>query len=135
MSLESNYTARLTINRPGSGKITLDFEYWSGGNINPAGAKHRGVGQEETARGGKRTRSDVTLRRECDASVWALKDQLEDASGRDGCTGVKQMTDSRGSAIGDPLVVNGIVGDVNYPDFDLQADGVGLLEVTIQASV
>lgn len=135
MSLEANYTARLVVDRPGGGKLTLDFEYWSGGNINPASAKHRGVGNEETARGGKRSRTDVTLRRECDAATWAVKDQLEDSSGRDSCTATRQMTDARGTVLGDALVVTGLVGDVNYPDFDLSGDAVGMLEVTVQASV
>lgn len=133
MSLESGYTARLTAYAQ-SGTIELDFEKWSGGNLKAPDTKHRNpVTRRETARGGLPSRDNVTLTRECDASCWAVKSQLESCAGIDRGTGVRQMVGPRGDVIGSPLTVTGLILEVNYPDYDLSGDGVGMLEVVLQA--
>jgi len=134
MSLESGYTARLIVYRPG-GRIELDFEKWTGGDLDSDETKHRSAQtRQETARGGLAKRNNVTLSRECDAAAWALIGDLEKSAGIDDCLAIRQMVGPRGEAIGRPLVIGGKLKSPKYPDFDLASTNVGMLEVEISAS-
>lgn len=131
MSLESGYTARLTVYTP-TGTVELDFEQWAGGTVDSEDTKHRSaITRRQTARGGLKARDNVTLRRECDAAAWAVIPQLEDSSGIDRATAVRQMVGPRGEVIGKPTTVTGILKSVKYPDYNLSGNDVGLLEVEV----
>lgn len=134
MSLESGYTATLVVHRPASagGEIRLVFETWSDGALDSEEAKHRDpITRRQTARGGLKTRSNVTLTRECDAQAWALLPALEECAGVDRCTAVRQMVGPRGEAIGTPKTLTGILKAVTAPDYDLSGSDVGMLEVEV----
>jgi hypothetical protein len=134
MSLESGYTALLVVHRS-DGDLRIVMETWEDGGITPSSTKHRNpVTREETARGGLRTRADLTMARECDAEAWALLPQLEDSSGRDNCTAIKQMVGARGEAIGAPYTLRGVLGDVSGPNYNLSGDEVGMLNVTVSTN-
>lgn len=129
MSLESGYTAKLVVHAPG-GDIPIVFEKWEGAELAPDGAKHRNaITRKETARGGLKSRGPLTLSRECDAEAWAAVPTLEDSSGIDRFTAVRQMIDARGTVIGEPFAVGGILGDIKTPDYDLAGNNVGMLQV------
>lgn len=131
MSLESGYTAELTVHHP-TGDITIVMETWEDGNIKANSAKHRDpVTRKETARGGLRSREALKLSRECDSQTYSLVPRLEDACGRDRVTAVKQMVGPRGEVIGEPTTLTGILNDVNPPAYDLAGDGVSMIEFEV----
>lgn len=131
MSLQTNYAAGLAI--PGI-PLIIGFEKWAGGDIESDETKYRSAAsRKETARGGMSSRQNVTLSRECDAATWALKDALSDCAGVEPCTAVRQMLDNRGSPVGAPMTVTGIVKAIKWPDFDLSSSAVGLLEIEVSA--
>lgn len=133
MSLESGYTATLAIQRP-SGRIEVVFETWDGGDVDGPDTKHRNpITRRETARGGKRTRTNVVLTREADAEMWAIRGDLEDAANIDPAIAVRQMVDARDTAIGSPKQVTGKIKSVKYPKYDLSGDAVGMVEVEVSA--
>ena len=131
MSIESGYTALLVVHRP-EGDLSLVMETWEDGELDSDEVKHRNpVTRKQTARGGQRTRNNLKMQRECDAEVWALRAKLEDSSGRDRCTAIKQMVGPRGEAIGEPFPQPGIFKMAKFPNYDLSGDAVGMLEVEI----
>lgn len=131
MSLESGYTATLIVHRPG-GDLRVVMETWEDGNVDSSEAKHRNpVTRRETARGGTRSRNNLTMTRECDPTIWALIPDLEDSAGIDRFTAIRQMVGPRNEAIGKPKTVTGIVKAVNAPDYNLGGDAVGMLEVEL----
>jgi len=131
MSLESGYTARLTIHHP-NGDIVLDMETWEDGNLSSNSTRHRNpITRRETARGGLRTRDTLKMARECDAGVWALKDRIEDSIGRDRVDAIRQMVGPRGEAIGEPKSLTGILDDAKIGSFALDGDAVDMLEVEV----
>lgn len=131
MSLESGYTAELTVHHP-TGDFTIVMETWEDGNLKANSAKHRDpVTRKETARGGLRSREALKLSRECDAQTHSLVPRLEDSIGRDRCTAVKQPVGPRGEVVGEPTTLTGVLNDVNPPNFDLSGDGVSMIEVEV----
>jgi hypothetical protein len=136
MSLENRYDATLTVYRPGSAQdIHMKVEAREGGNVSAPDTKHRNVvTRDETARGGLATRSNVVVRREADADAWALRDPLEKSVGKWRATVVWHFLDRFGSVVGDAKSVSGIVTAVNWPNYDLQGDAVGLLEIEVAAN-
>jgi hypothetical protein len=136
MSLESGYTATLTVHRPkaSGGDLVIVFETWAGGKRDTAESKHRNpVTRLETARGGMSTRGNVTLTRECDAAAWALIPTLEASAGIDDCTAVRQMVGPRGDTIGNPFTITGKLKAPEYPDYDLNGTGIGMLSVEVSS--
>lgn len=136
MSLESGYTATLIVHRPASagGEYRVVFETWEDGGVAPNSVKHRNpVTRAETARGGLASREDVTLTREYDDVLQnqQILEALEDSSGRDRCTAIKQMVDGRATAIGKPYTLTGYVGEVTGPSYNLSGDAVGMLSVGV----
>lgn len=131
MSLESGYTAQITVHTP-QGDVKLVMETWEDGNVSANSARHRNpITRKETARGGLRTRGALKLSRECDAQTWGLLSRIEGAVGRDRCTCVRQMVGPRGEAIGNPYTLTGIVDGVNSPSYDLSGDNVSMLEIEV----
>lgn len=131
MSLESGYSAKITVHSP-QGDFTLLMETWEDGNLAANSARHRDpVTRKETARGGTRTREALTLTRECDAATWALIPRLEDAVGRDRCTCVRQQLGPRAEAIGKPETRTGLVNGLTPPGYDLSGDSVSMIEIEI----
>lgn len=133
MSLESGYTTTLTVYRPqGQPNVVLEMESWDGAAVTTPDTKHRNpVTRRLTARGGLKTREDVTAARECDAEAWAVQDALEDSAGRDRALLARQMVGPRGEAVGKATSVEGLLKDVTYPNSDLQSEDVGMLEVVV----
>lgn len=133
MSLESGYIVTLHVDRP-AGRITIVMETWDGGDIDtPETKKRNPVTRRETARGGLRSRSNVVMTRECDAEMWALQNDLEDAAGIDPCIAIRQMVDSRGSTIGEPRQVTGKLKSPKYPKYDLSSEAVGMVELELSS--
>lgn len=131
MSLESGYTAQLTIHHP-TGDIVLEMETWEDGNLSANSAKHRDpVTRRETARGGLPSRENLKLSREADAATMAFESRIEDAIGRDRVTAVRQQVGPRGEAIGTPKTITGKLEDFTPPSFDLQGDGVSMVEFEV----
>lgn len=131
--LESGFTAQLTVHHP-SGDIVLAMESWEDGNLSANSAKHRDpVTRRETARGGLASREALKLSREADAATMAFESRLEDSIGRDRVTAVRQMVGPRGETIGEPKTITGILDDFTPPPFDLQGDGVSMIEFEISA--
>lgn len=136
MSLQSGYTATAVIHRPASlgGDLAIVFETWSGGKLESEEAKHRNpITRRETARGGLASRGNVTLTRECDAAAWALIPTLESSNGIDSVTAIRQMVGPRGEVVGKPFSVTGKLKNVEYPDYDLGGNDVGMLSIEISA--
>lgn len=136
MSLESGYTATAVVHRPAAlgGDLTIVFEKWAGGKIDSEEVKHRNpITRRQTARGGLSTRGNVTLERECDAAAWALIPALEGSAGIDGVTAIRQMVGPRGETIGKPFSVTGTLKNVEYPDYDLNGNDVGMLSIEISS--
>lgn len=133
MSLESGYTTTLTVYRPqGESNVVLEMETWEGAGVTTPDTKHRNpVTRKLTARGGLKSREDVTTTRECDAEAWAVQTALEDSAGRDRALLARQMVGPRGEAIGSATSVEGLLKDVTYPNSDLNSEDVGMLEVVI----
>lgn len=135
MSLESGYTTTLTVYRPqGEANVVLEMETWEGGGVTTPDTKHRNpITRKSTARGGLRSREDVTLTRECDAEAWTVQEALEDSAGRDRALAVRQQIGPRGEAIGTAKSAEGLLKDVTYPNSDINSEDVGMLEVVILA--
>lgn len=133
MSLESGYTQTITIDRPaGKPDITIVCETWAGGGLEGEESKHRNpVTRKSTARGGTATRTNVTLTRECDAEVWALKADLEDAINRDRATAVRLMVDARGTVVSTADSVSGLLKNVEWPDSNIDSNDVGMVTFEI----
>jgi hypothetical protein len=122
------------VHRPAAlgGDLTIVFETWAGGKLDTEETKHRNpVARKQTARGGLPTRGNLTLTRECDAEAWALIPALEGSAGIDLVTGVRQMVDPRGNKIGKPFTVTGVLKNVEYPDYNLNGNDVGMLSIEI----
>ena len=109
-------------------------EWLPGGDLDSEETKFRSGGtRKQTARGGKRTRSNVTLSIEATAVVWALRAKLEASIGIEPATAIKQMVDSRDVPVGSPIAVTGVLKSVNFPDYDLSGNEVGYLEIEVSA--
>lgn len=132
MSIESGYTATLDVMRR-SGRLTVVFETWEGGDPTSSDTRHRNpVTRKETARAaGKRSRSNVTLTRECDAEMWALRAELDAAVDLDPSLVTKQMVDERDTVVGSPLTLPGIIRNITWPKYDLSGESVGMVSVEV----
>lgn len=132
-SLESAYEARLEIPRL---NITILMETWKGGDKDSEESKKRSAAtRKQTARGGMGMRSNLTLSRECDAEAWALKETLESLAGNEPVRAIRQFLSApqNGVPVGKPEVVTGILKNPKYPDYDLEGNDTGMLEVEISA--
>lgn len=131
MSLEADYTQTLVVHRP-DGDLRIPMETWDGGDLDTDETKHRNpVTRKKTARGGVATRANVTMTAECDALMWSLKAKLEDSAGRDQATGVRQKLDRRGTAIGAPEEITGILKSPKYPKSNIDGGDVGMVEIEV----
>lgn len=135
MSLESGYVNTITIDRPaGQPDLTIICETWSGGGLAGEESKHRNpVTRKSTARGGVRNRNNVTLTRECDAEIWALRTAIEDSVNRDRATAVRQMVDGRGTVIANADEVTGVLLNVEWPESDINSGDTGMVTFEISA--
>lgn len=130
-SLQKDYTVEVAVHHP-QGRMHIKCETWEGGNVDSEETKHRDVvTRQQTARGGQRTRDNVTVTRECDAQAWSLRTRLKESVGIDRVVAIRQMIDARGTAVGKPHQVTGILKAVNYPNFDLNGTDVGMLSLEI----
>lgn len=134
MSLESNFVQTLIVTHP-AGVLELPMETWAGGNLTSPDTKHRNaVTGKKTYRGGKTTRNNVTLTRECDAQMWAAKRVLESVEGRPGTTvAVRLLTDGGGTVLAESERVTGGLMEVNYPDSNIDGEAVGMVSIVVGA--
>lgn len=132
MSLEALYDHTVTLHHP-DGDITFKVETWAGGEATSEDARHRNPNtRRKTARGGVGDRGDLTVTTECDSPLWALKDRMESTRGIDRHTSVRQKISARGVPDGPPDVRVGLVGDVKYPDSDIDGTEVAMLELVLR---
>jgi hypothetical protein len=135
MSLESGYVVIATIHRPAAfgGEYKVTFETDTGGGLDSAESKKRNpVTRVETARGGLSSRGNATLTRECDAEGWALIPALEDSCERDDpITWVRQMVTTTTVAVGNPIPRAGVCKGLEWPDYDLESDDVGMISLEV----
>jgi hypothetical protein len=84
--------------------------------------------------GGKRSRGDVTVRKLYREAVHAMYRWLDAraGNGKEGkFTLTRTPTDDDGVSWGDPIIITGIVGEVNPPDVDKGSSDGGELEVVL----
>lgn len=132
MSLESRYSYKVVLHRPGGDLDTGPWETKEGGNITSEASSHRNaVTRRKTARGGPRSRTSATLGRECDAATWAIMTQLEDSAGRDRCTLLGNLLGPRGEVVQVLTPITGVFMRVDQPSYDIDGDGIGMCEIEI----
>lgn len=133
--MESQFAATLTVHHP-QGDIVLQMETLEGGGIEVSAGEHRNpVTRKSGVRSGTKNRAAVKVTCECTAEVWNLLDRLEDSANVDRCTIVRQMVDGRGAARPNTKnkPITGILGTVTPPNFDINSNDVGMLEIEVNA--
>lgn len=130
---ESDWTWHLLM---GAGANAIDLGYWAekeGGGVESDSTTYADWDGDLTL-GGKRTRSDVTLRKAYRREVHSVYRTL-DARAGDGtlgaCTLTGTPTDDDGTSWGSPIVITGVLRTVNPPDSSKGSSDAARLEIVV----
>lgn len=133
---QDTYTVTVTVFRPENPAVPMIKGVWdkmSGGEVDSAENKYNEGGMvDPTSLGGRRTVGNVTVQRlyrlgrDHDAAQ-----SLINAAGRAKVTISKQPMDIDANVYGDPIVYNGTLKRVLFPEVDSTADSEGLIELEI----
>lgn len=121
------YDVEVSINGIGFGT----FDKMEGGEIDSKEVKYApgNMGEEESL-GGKRTVSNVVVRRLYKLGRDHIESQrLINWAGKAPMVVVKQPLDINGVAFGQPIVYRGGMKRVKFPDHDSETNDAGLLEI------
>ena len=125
--MQSNWTVHLRVDGQ-------DFGYWAvkeGGGIETEDASYDDW-DGEVQLGGKRTRSEITLRKLYRETVHAVYKTLDALAGRADIVLTSSPTDDDGVSWGDPIKNTGKLGNVSPPDVDKGSSDGGEIEITIR---
>jgi len=128
--MQSNWTVQLVINNQ-------DYGFWAvaeGGGIETEDSTYDDW-DGAVQLGGKRTRTEITLRKLYRKNVHAIYRTLDALAGRGDATLTRSPTDDDGTSWGDPIINTGKLGNVSPPDIDKGSSDGGELEITIRPDV
>lgn len=128
--MQSNWTVHLALNNQ-------DFGYWAvkeGGGIETEESSYDDW-DGAVQLGGKRSRSEITLRKLYRREVHAVFRTLDALAGFGDAVLTASPTDDDGVSWGSPLINTGKLGNVAPPDVDKGSSDGGELEITIRPDV
>ena len=132
MSREDQYNVSLSLNGVSLGT----FDKMTGGDVDSDETKYKPGGmQPEITLGGSKTVTNITVTRLYDFDVDnANKATLVAAVGSGDVVVTKQPLDVDGNVYGSPLIYNGKLKQVTFPDHDSNSSGAGLIELEISSA-
>jgi hypothetical protein len=128
--MQRNWTVHLAIDNQ-------DFGFWAvkeGGGIETEDSTYDDWdGQIQL--GGKRTRTEITLRKLYREQVHAVFRTLDALAGRGNAVLTSSPTDDDGVSWGNPIINTGKLGNVAPPDVDKSSSDGGELEIVVRPHV
>jgi len=128
--MQSNWTVHLKLDGQ-------DFGYWAvkeGGGVETEEATYDDW-DGEVQLGGKRSRTEITLRKLYREAVHNVFRTLDSKAGFGACVLTSSPTDDNGVSWGNPIVNTGRLGNVAPPDIDKSSSDGGEIEITIRPDV
>lgn len=128
--MQSNWAVHLLVDG-------VDYGYWAvkeGGGVESEDATYDDWDGEQQL-GGKRTRSEITLRKLYREAVHTVYRQLDAKAGRGEVTLTSSPTDDDGVSWGDPIINTGKLGNVAPPDVDKGSSDGGEIEIVVRPRV
>lgn len=128
--MQSNWSVHLMLDGQ-------DYGYWAvkeGGGIETEDASYDDW-DGQVPLGGKRTRTEITLRKLYRENVHAIYRTLDARAGRGDVVLTSSPTDDDGVSWGEPIKNTGKLGNVSPPDVDKSSSDGGEIELTIRPNV
>jgi hypothetical protein len=125
--MQSNWTVHLQLDGQ-------DYGYWAvkeGGGVETEDSTYDDW-DGTIQLGGKRSRSEITLRKLYREQVHAIYRTLDARAGRGDVVVTVSPTDDDGVSWGDPIINTGKLGNVSPPDVDKSSSDGGEIELTVR---
>src|SRR5215831_5454 len=131
---QDTYNVSVTVFRPENSKVAIIKGTWdklTGGEVDSDDTKYYPGGMvDPISLGGRKSVGNLTisrlyrLERDHDAAQAMIN-----AAGKSKVTVSKQPLDLDGNSSGRPIVYNGILKRVTFPEVDSEASGAGMIEI------